>query len=233
MHVRSTAASPLSETMTQNLAEPRGFSRSAMILNVASLLASRLCHDIVNPVGAISTGLDLLATEDDPEMQEQALRLVRESTAKSLAIVSLARIAYGSSGAYDGEIDVAEAGRVATDYFAFLKPTFNWRVAPGAESKLRVRALLNMLLAAERSAPRDSNIVTVSARKDAYVIDVEGPRVRLADNLRAALSGVGEGLEPKDMPAYLAYLLSVEAGDVIEIATAGEEHLCLTLARVR
>ena len=94
-------------------------------LRAAELMASRLCHDLVGPLGAVRNGLELAA--DDPEMAEEAMDLTNDSLTKLSATAQLFRMAYGAAG---DTMDPGEAGRLLGDYLSKHKITMEWRVAP-------------------------------------------------------------------------------------------------------
>ena len=47
-------------------------------IDLAAMLCSRLCHDMLSPVGALSNGLELLAMETDPEMRANVVELLNK-----------------------------------------------------------------------------------------------------------------------------------------------------------
>ncbi|HEY6916467.1 MAG TPA: histidine phosphotransferase, partial [Allosphingosinicella sp.] len=74
----------------------------------ASLLCSRLCHDLLSPVGAINNGLELLADETDPEMRERCLDLLAESARASANKLKFFRLAFGAAGGFGETVDTRE-----------------------------------------------------------------------------------------------------------------------------
>ncbi|NNU14812.1 histidine phosphotransferase [Parvularcula sp. ZS-1/3] len=195
----------------------------------ASLLASRLCHDLINPAGALNTGLDVLATESDPEMRQHAESLVAESTSRLLATIDFARTAYGASGGAEGSLGTDDLKRLTEKLYEHLKPTLVWALDTGAVSKLEGRALLNMLLLGERLVPRNGSEVRVEREGDAILLVATGPRARLPEDIDAALKGETVEEEPKIMPARLAHSLATSAGKTIT-TSVGEEVITLRLS---
>jgi len=66
-------------------------------LDLASLLCSRVCHDVISPVGAIANGLELMDDEDtDAEMKATALQMVKSSARTATAKLKFCRIAFGA-----------------------------------------------------------------------------------------------------------------------------------------
>lgn len=157
------------------------------IVHVASLLASRLCHDLVNPVGALNTGLEVLEGEQDSEMREHAMSLIKESTAKTVALLTFARMAFGASGEWEGTIDAGEAQELSRALYQFSKAELIWDVAPGPMGKAKARTLLNLVLVAERCVPRAGSTVTASADAGGVTVTAKGARAKLSDELVAAL----------------------------------------------
>ena len=84
-------------------------------IELASLLCSRLCHDLLSPVGALNNGLELMADEQDPEMRERCLELLAESAKASASKLKFFRLAFGAGGGFGEEIDTREA-RTALEY---------------------------------------------------------------------------------------------------------------------
>ena len=131
-------------------------------LSLSALMSSRLCHDLINPVGALSSGLEVLADSSmDETMKEAAIDLIRSSAEKSIALLKYARLAYGASGGAGAELPFEEAQNVLSAMFAWSKATLDWRIAPGYAPKDEVKALLVLALAAADCAPRGGVVVVV------------------------------------------------------------------------
>jgi histidine phosphotransferase ChpT len=195
------------------------------VVLVASLLASRLCHDLVNPVGALNTGLEVLDEEGDAEMREHAMSLIRESTRKTVTLLTFARVAFGATGSWDGTIDAGEAGELSRGLYAHSKAALDWRVPPGPMPKPLARILLNLTLVAERCVPRADSVVTADADRHSVTVTATGKRAKLGEDLVAALSGDLSTLEAKGSPAYLAFLIAEAAGGTIRASQEGEEKV--------
>jgi histidine phosphotransferase ChpT len=201
------------------------------LVHLASLLASRLCHDLVNPAGALRTGLEVLAEEDsDQELRDHALRLISESADKTIAMLQFARMAYGSSGTLEGELDVAEAGRLAAGIYDHAKADLAWDMTSPSMAKLKLRAVLNLVLIAEKAAPRAGSVVTVWEEGDAARVEMKGPKIKLGEEMEAALAGRPVELASKETPAYLAHLLARSGGYDVGVEREGDDRCVLTVA---
>ncbi|ADM09921.1 hypothetical protein PB2503_09339 [Parvularcula bermudensis HTCC2503] len=200
----------------------------AEALRVSSLMSSRLCHDLAGVVGAISAGLEM-SEDEDPEMASHAKQVVTESTDKALAIVKLARLAYGSSGGFEGDLDMNEAREAAKGFFAHAEAELVWDLEEYAVPKWQGRAMLNVLIVMERAVPRSPSTVRLSRVNGHLTASATGKKVKAKDPLLGAFSGQSDDLEPKEMPAYLAYLLAQSGGARFDTHFVLDEELTVTL----
>ncbi len=197
-------------------------------LTLASLLASRLCHDLVNPVGALSAGLQVMQDEDDPMMKEEAQKLISLSTQKSIAMLTFARLAFGAGGAYGAEIDLDEAKLATAELYKHVKAELHWELPSQHVAKDNVKAIMNIALVVADCVPRAGSKVTVGGSLQEVSFTAQGPRAKLKEQLVNALSGQTDELEPKMTPAYLASVLVQKAGGTIHAELVNEEQVTVT-----
>src|ERR1700712_4781174 len=114
----------------------------------ASLLCSRLCHDLLSPVGALNNGIELLADEHDPEMRAPCLDLLAESARASANKLKFFRLAFGAAGGFGDEVDAREAKTAIEGLFAGGRIQLGWLVADATLSKSATKVLLNLALIA-------------------------------------------------------------------------------------
>src|ERR1700749_1020488 len=98
-------------------------------LDFAALLVSRVCHDLVSPLGAVVNGLEVLEDERDATMRADALKIVGSSAAQALARIQFMRIAFGAAGSAGAELDLGEVGRLVAGLFEGSKIALEWNVA--------------------------------------------------------------------------------------------------------
>jgi len=128
-------------------------------MDLGALLCSRICHDIISPVGAISNGLELLDEDSDPETKEIAMELIRSSAKNASARLQFSRIAFGAAGSAGSDIDTGDAQGVAEGYFANEKKTsLTWSGERALMPKNKVKFLLNMLLVGLAAIPRGGEV---------------------------------------------------------------------------
>lgn len=191
-------------------------------VSLSALMSSRLCHDLVNPVGALASGLEVLADPAmDAAMKEAALDLIKSSAEKSVALLKYARLAYGASGGAGASLPFEEARHVLEALFAWTKAQLDWRIAPGQAPKDEVKAVLVLAAAAADCVPRGGG-VTVDGGGGVYEIRVSGQRVIVQADMLRALAGDAEELKPKFTPHYLSALAARKAGGSVSAAEGVE-----------
>ena len=122
---------------------------------LAALLCSRVCHDIISPVGAINNGIELL---DEGGADEDAMNLIRISARNASARLQFARIAFGAAGSAGMQIDTGDAETVATAFMKNEKPEFTWTGPRAFLPKNKVKLLLNLILVANAAIPRGGRL---------------------------------------------------------------------------
>ena len=202
-------------------------------VDLASLLCSRLCHDLMSPVGALSNGIELLADEDDPEMKEKCLELLADSARTTANKLKFFRLAFGAAGGFGDEIDTGEAETVLRGLFgADKRIELGWAVGDGRLPKGAVKLLLNLGMIAGDALVRGGRLdvgAETSGATIELVIRAEGPRVIIDPMLRDTLTrGIGNGpVEPRAAGAWLAHALAAEGGGTIRLSDPADELLVI------
>ena len=185
-----------------------GTSGAPDALDLAALLSSRVCHDLINPVGAIVNGLEVMDSSNKAEDKEFALDLIRKSAVSTSARLQFCRIAYGAAGSAGTQIDLGDAQKVARGHLEDAKTKLTWNLPHMLLAKNRVKLLLNMLVIAQQSIPRGGSqgCVARTARGIFGALTgrmpcVDAPRVqrhlqRRAHGAAMRLESVGRGLQP-------------------------------------
>jgi histidine phosphotransferase ChpT len=202
-------------------------------VDLASLLCSRLCHDLMSPVGALNNGIELLADETDPEMREKCLELLADSARASANKLKFFRLAFGAAGGFGEEIDTHEAEAALEGLFgAERRVELGWVVQDEKLPKGAIKLLLNLALLAGDALVRGGRL-DVGAEsgngKIELAVRAEGPRILLDPALRETLAtgGTGGTVEPRAAGAWLAHNLASEAGGSIQLSDAAAEVLMI------
>jgi histidine phosphotransferase ChpT len=205
----------------------------------ASLLCSRLCHDLLSPVGALNNGIELLTDEHDPEMRARCLDLLGESARASANKLKFFRLAFGAAGGFADEVDTREA-RVAIEglFGGDGRIQLGWMVDMPTMGKSALKVLLNLVLIAGDALVRGGRL-DIGAEKHGDGLDIvaraEGPRIVIDAELKRALAGDAseEAIAPRAAAAWLVHCLVEEAGGEVQIADQEEGVLLLGAALPR
>jgi len=199
----------------------------------ASLLCSRLCHDLLSPVGALNNGIELLADEHDPEMRARCLDLLAESARASANKLKFFRLAFGAAGGFADVVDTREARAAIEGLFGGDgRIKLGWMVDEPTMSKAALKVLLNLVLIAGDALVR-GGCLDVGAERHGDGLDIvvraEGSRIVLDPELRRVL--VGEMSEdevaPRAAAAWLAHSLVEEGDGRIQVADGDEGMLII------
>ena len=196
-------------------------------IDLAALLVSRVCHDLVSPVGAVVNGLEVLADETDVTMRADALRLVAASAEQASARLQFARLAFGAAGSAGAELDVGEVGRIVSGLLKGGRVELVWKIESVNWPKDWAKLLMNTVLVATDCLPRGGTITVERPPGTApqrFCIFGKGPLVRLAAETERALAGeTVAGLDGRSVQPYLTSRLARNIGAKLSTVTAAGE----------
>ncbi len=187
-------------------------------LDFAALLVSRVCHDLVSPVGAVVNGLEVLEDERDATMRADALKLVTSSADQAAARLQFARIAFGAAGSAGAELDLNEVGRIVQGLALGSKVQVDWQAAHVNWPKDWAKLLMNATLLATDSLPRGGQVVVQTAADGAapsFTVRANGQGARVLEEVEKATRGEQNvALDGRSIQAFLTHKLArgVNAG---------------------
>ncbi|MEM6460688.1 MAG: histidine phosphotransferase family protein [Pseudomonadota bacterium] len=199
--------------------------------DLAALLCSRVCHDVISPVGAINNGLELL---DEGGADEDAMDLIRSSAHNASVRLKFARLAFGASGSVGASLDTGEAEKAVKDFVsADNKTEVTWHGARAIIAKNKVKLLLNLFLVALASIPRGGNVeISLEDLETAprFSLKARGKMVRVPPKFLEIHSGsLDEPIDAHSVQPYYTVLLASEAGMTVN-AKAGADEILFTAA---
>jgi histidine phosphotransferase ChpT len=188
-------------------------------IEFSALMVSRVCHDLVGPLGAVINGLEVLEDERDAAMREEALKLVTSSANQALARIQFMRIAFGAAGSAGAELDLGEVGRLVAGLLEGGKVRLEWNVPQVYWAKDWAKLLMNAALLGADSLPR-GGVVLVEAGADptmpSFKIHASGLNARVTDEVEKSIRGESQpgSLDARGIQPYLTNRLSrtVNAG---------------------
>jgi histidine phosphotransferase ChpT len=200
-------------------------------LDLAAMVAARLCHDFISPASAIVSGLDLLEDPGAQDMREDAMGLIAASARKLVDHLQFCRVAFGASSAAES-FDSRELEGLARGVYGHVRAELAWAVEPAALGKPAARAVLNLAQIAAGALPSGGVATLSAAEADGWVdirVESVGPRARLRAEVLSGLTGqpVGEGLAGQWIQAaYLRSLIDA-CGGRLAVET-GEDRVIFT-----
>ena len=196
-------------------------------LDLAALLSSRVCHDVISPVGAIVNGLEVLEEEKDQEMRGHALALIKSSAQEASSRLQFCRLAFGAAGSKGSSIDTGDAENVARQLLADERTRLAWNVPRVLLPKNKVKLLLNLCLIADASIPRGGDI-SISAKGEdddmSFHVQAKGVNARVTPGVASLLSGEPEdgSVDARAIQAYYAGLVARSCGLEVSLALSGD-----------
>lgn len=202
-------------------------------VDLASLLCSKICHDLLSPVGAINNGLELLEDETDPVMRDRCMDLLADSARVSADKLKYFRLAFGAAGGFGDNVDPAEARQLIESLIGDSgKITLGWALQSDALPKKAIKILLNLALIAKESLVRGGSLDVGAEKGDLgieVVVRAEGVKMALDSGVRSALDGTIEPseLSARTAAAWMTRELALQNGGDLRISPPSATELLL------
>src|SRR5947209_5122281 len=218
--------SPSSPPGTVSMTGPSSSGSAPDMLELAALLCSRVCHDLISPVGAIVNGLEVLDDNPKPDDREFALDLIRKSARTASARLQFCRLAFGAAGSAGAQIDLGDAQNMARGHLEDGKTKIAWNLPRLLLPKNRVKLLLNMLVIAQQTIPR-GGVLSVDAigegDKAGFRVVASGLNARLPQNIADLLSSTStSAVDAHAVQPYYTRLLAQSCGLQVALASEGD-----------
>lgn len=193
-------------------------------VDFASMLASRLCHDLLSPVGAFANGLELLADEKDPDMRARCFDLLEQSARTSAAKLKFFRLAFGSAGGFGEAVPPGEAKAAIEGIMADRPITLNWMIGEDALPKPAVKIILNLSLILVDALVRGGRLdvgcerqpdgaieIALHAEAERILVDADVERILTEGETAAAMTS-------RTAPAALVQAVAAQNGGTVMLA---------------
>lgn len=201
-------------------------------LDLAALLCSRVCHDLISPVGAIVNGLEVMEDDNDQETKAFAMDLIKKSVHQASAKLQFCRLAFGAAGSAGAQIDLGDAEKVARGFLEDEKTKLAWNLPRLLLAKNRVKLVLNMLLIAGQSIPRGGQITVDPVGEGetlGFRISATGGYAKVPAAVPELLTGSSHNgsVDAHAVQPYYTGLLAKECGMTV---TAAHEDQVIVIA---
>jgi histidine phosphotransferase ChpT len=191
-------------------------------LDLAALLCSRVCHDLISPVGAIINGLEVLEEDKDEETKAFALDLIKRSAGQASAKLQFCRLAFGAAGSAGAQIELGDAEIAVRGLFEDGKTNIVWQLPRELVPKNRAKLLLNMLLVAAGAIPRGGTL-SVEAVNGGYQVTAAGQNARLAPAVADLLAGSpAQAVDAHTIQPLYAGILARDCGLTVSATLDGD-----------
>ena len=196
-------------------------------LDLAALLCSRVCHDVISPVGAIVNGLEVLEEDNDADTRTFALDLIKKSAATASAKLQFCRLAFGAAGSAGASIDTGDAESVTRGLFGDEKTKLEWSAPRVLMPKNKVKLILNLCVIASGTIPR-GGVVSVStsgsSEEPEILLQARGPNPRVNHALAGLLDGTpaGDSVDAHAIQPYFTGLVARQIGYTVAIGAEGD-----------
>jgi histidine phosphotransferase ChpT len=201
---------------------------SLAMLDLAALLCSRVCHDLISPVGAVINGLEVLEDDNDAETKTFALELIKKSAQQASARLQFCRLAFGAAGSAGAAIDLGSAETVARGLLEDEKTKIHWNLPRALLPKNQVKLLLNLLILAGQIIPRGGS-VTVDpigeGERQGFRLTVAGLNARIPQAIPGLVSGDIESaaIDAHAIQPFYTGLLARSCGLSVSLAPDGQQ----------
>ena len=197
-------------------------------VDLASMLCSRVCHDMLSPVGAMANGLELLAEERDSEMRGRIVELLEQSAKTSADKLKFFRLAFGAATGFGEEVLVEEPHQLIAALAGNNgRITVNWNVISPTLPKPAVKVLLNLALFGIEALVRGGTLDIGAEQRDGaseIVVRASGPKIAFDDNVGRAMEGTlpESELSSRTVPAALICQLAASLGGGLQFARSDD-----------
>jgi histidine phosphotransferase ChpT len=196
-------------------------------LDLSALITSRVCHDVISPVGAINNGIEVLEEERDEDMRKIAMDLVKKSARQASAKLQFCRLAFGAAGSAGSEIDTGDAENVARGFAESDKVSFAWEGPRWLLPKNKVKLVLNLVMIGLQAIPRGGKLTVRLEGENAaprFVLRAQGMNARVPANVPDLLAGHPHGpVDAHSIQPYYAGLIAKAAGMTVNLAPDGDD----------
>ncbi len=203
-------------------------------LDLAALLCSRVCHDLISPTGAIVNGLEVLEEkQSDEETKTFALDLIKKSAKTASARLQFCRLAFGAAGSVTAQIDLGDAENMARAFIEDDKTKLAWQLARVLLPKNRVKLLLNMLIIAGQTIPRGGTLTVDPVGEGeamGFRVTATGLNARIPQAVPGLLEGTSESgsVDAHAIQPFYTGLLARACGLKVELKPEGDAIVVAT-----
>lgn len=182
---------------------------------LAALMSARICHDLISPVGALNTALEILSDKDNTDMHKDAMDLIQHSANQATSKLKFLRLAFGAGQSTPGELSLDDVKSLVHDLYAGGKVNYEWHASIHGIDKRYARLLLNLIMIATQSIPRGGEMKISLERQESGIsmrLVSQGPKARLDDMFMHTINGRApeDGFDGRSIQPFYTGMLARE-----------------------
>ncbi len=205
--------------------------------DLAALLCARICHDLVGPVGALETGLDLLNDDDNLDMHDDAIELIKTGAGQASAKLKFLRIAFGAGGSAPAIMACDELERLGRGVYPDGKVVYDWQMGIDGLSKPAARVLLNLVMLSVQAVPLGGTVAILAKTVEESVeitLTCTGNKARLDPAISKTLAGGApqDGFSGRTIQPFYTGMIARETGGEISADEVSEGTCVVFKAKI-
>jgi histidine phosphotransferase ChpT len=205
-------------------------------LLLTQLLCSRLCHDLITPVGAINSGLELLA-ENEGGDTDDIMKLISQSAETARQRLLLCRFAFG----YGASNSLSSLDELEEPMRQFLDPKHKliWQLPTNTHAEQKTcgiwaKLISNIAMCLMDTAPYGGTLY-IQPDKDAYLVRIAGDRIMVNNETLQAIQNLNldiQSLNPRTVQVYFMHRIAAQLGRNLTISTKTDSEFCLSTINI-
>lgn len=195
--------------------------------SLTALMCARICHDLVSPIGALSAAIEVLDDEENTEMRDDALDLIRLSSKQAAAKLQFLRLAFGAGGSAPGVLGIEQLQSLTANMYGDGKSEIEWAMDGDSLPKQGARLLLNLIMQGVMAIPRGGQLRIeggVKGEATTLVLTASGPKARLNSDFALTLEGRAPegGFDGRNIQSFYAGMIAREGKGSVTASAEGE-----------
>ncbi len=202
---------------------------------LSAQMCARIAHDLISPIAALGTAIEVLDDPDNTDMHEDAIDLIKLSARQASGKLQFLRLAFGAGGSAPGVVAVEQLKTLTEGIYSDAKSEIIWNTDRDGIEKDAARLLLNLIMLGVQAVPRGGSVTVLTRDIDeAFEIRLTcvGPKARLAEAVKLTLSGKmpEDGFDGRTIQPFYTGMILRELGG--KMAAGADEERVVFSAKI-
>ena len=202
---------------------------------LSAQMCARIAHDLISPIAALGTAIEVLDDPDNTDMHEDAIDLIKLSARQASGKLQFLRLAFGAGGSAPGVVAVEQLKTLTEGIYSDAKSEIIWNTDRDGIEKDAARLLINLIMLGVQAVPRGGSVTVLTRDIDeAFEIRLTcvGPKARLAEAVKLTLSGKmpEDGFDGRTIQPFYTGMILRELGG--KMAAGADEERVVFSAKI-